>query len=147
MVGHLLEYHPAVGKLKQVVNNRVLGEIYYLYTQRTNLGIIRQDENALWSLAPHDVSIILYLLGEEPDTVSAYGVPYLQPNIEDIVFCNLRFSNRVMAQIHVSWLDPHKIRRITVVGSEKMAVFDDMETTNKIRIYDKGVGRYSPHTL
>ena len=139
MVGHLMEYHPGVRKLKQLVEDGSLGDIHYLYAQRLNLGIIRKDENALWSLAPHDVSIALYLLGQEPDTVSARGESYLQPGIEDVVFCNLHFKNRAMAQIQVSWLDPHKIRQITVVGSQKMAVFDDVEATEKIRIYDKGV--------
>ncbi len=139
MVGHLMEYHPGVNKLKQLVNDGTLGDIHYLYAQRLNLGIIRKDENAPWSLAPHDVSIALYLLGQDPDTVSAQGESYLQPGIEDVVFCNLHFANRAMAQIHVSWLDPHRTRQVTVVGSKKMAVFNDVEATEKIRIYDKGV--------
>lgn len=139
MVGHLLEYHPGIQKLKQLIDNGELGEIYYLYTQRVNLGIIRKDENALWSLAPHDISIVLYLLGQEPNTVSARGESYLQLGIEDVVFCNLHFTDRTMAQIQVSWLDPHKIRKVTVVGSRKMVVFDDVEATEKVRIYDKGV--------
>ena len=138
MVGHLLEYHPGILRLKQLIESGDLGEIYYLYTQRVNLGIIRKDENALWSLAPHDISIVLFLLGMEPDTVSARGECYLQPGIEDVVFCNLHFADGKMGQIQVSWLDPHKIRKLTVVGSKKMAVFDDVETTEKIRIYDKG---------
>jgi predicted dehydrogenase len=139
MVGHLMEYHPAVGKLKELVDSGELGDIYYLYAQRLNLGIIRQDENAFWSLAPHDVSIALYLLGEEPDSVSARGESFLQPGIEDVVFCNLRFPSGAMANIHVSWLDPHRSRQVTLVGSEKMAVFNDIEATEKVRIYDKGV--------
>jgi predicted dehydrogenase len=139
MVGHLMEYHPGVNKLKSLIDDGTLGTLHYLYTQRLNLGIIRKDENALWSLAPHDVSIALYLLGQEPDTVSAKGECYLQPGIEDVVFCNLHFADRAMAQIQVSWLDPHKIRQVTLVGSQKMAVFDDMQATEKIRIYDKGV--------
>lgn len=139
MVGHLMEYHPAVEKLKDLIDSGELGDIHYLYAQRINLGIIRQDENALWSLAPHDISIALYLLGEEPDSVSARGECYLQPDIEDVVFCNLHFPNRTMANIQVSWLDPHKVRKVTVVGSKKMVVFDDVEATEKIRIYDKGV--------
>ena len=139
MVGHLMEYHPAVEKLKELIDSGELGDIHYLYTQRINLGIIRKDENALWSLAPHDISIALYLLGHEPDTVSARGECYLQPDIEDVVFCNLHFPDRAMAHIQVSWLDPHKVRKVTVVGSKKMVVFDDVEATEKIRIYDKGV--------
>ena len=139
MVGHLMEYHPGVEKLKTLIDSGELGDIYYLYAQRINLGIIRKDENALWSLAPHDISIALYLLGEEPDGVSARGECYLQPGIEDVVFCTLHFPSRAMANIQVSWLDPHKVRKVTVVGSKKMAVFDDVEATEKIRIYDRGV--------
>lgn len=139
MVGHLMEYHPAIEKLKGMIRNHELGDIYYLYSQRVNLGKIRKDENALWSFAPHDISIIMYLLGAEPENVSARGQAYLQDDIEDVVFLNLLFPGKVMAQIQLSWLDPHKIRRTTIVGSEKMAVFDDMEPTEMIRIYDKGV--------
>lgn len=146
MVGHLMEYHPAVEKLKQLVDGGVLGDLYYLYAQRVNLGIIRKDENALWSLGPHDISIALYLLGGQPDTVCATGQAYLQPGIEDVAFCTLHFASRAMAQIQVSWLDPHKIRKLTVVGSEKMAVFDDMDATEKIRLYDKGVARADYHS-
>jgi predicted dehydrogenase len=146
MVGHLMEYHPAVEMLKGLVDTGELGDIHYLYMQRLNLGIIRKDENALWSLAPHDVSIALYLLGEQPATVCAWGQSYLQENIEDVCFCNLTFPSGRMAHIHVSWLDPHKIRKMTVVGSKKMAVFDDIEATEKVRIYDKGVNGYDYNT-
>ena len=139
MVGHLMEYHPAVEMLKEMIQAGELGDIYYLYSQRVNLGKIRQDENALWSFAPHDISIIMYLLEAEPENVSARGQAYLQDNIEDVVFVNLVFPDKSMAHIQLSWLDPHKIRRTTIVGSEKMAVFDDMEPTEMIRIYDKGV--------
>ena len=139
MVGHLMEYHPAIEMLKEAVDNHDLGEIYYLYCQRVNLGKIRRDENALWSFAPHDISIIMYLLGAEPEDVSARGRAYLQEGVEDVVFVNLSFPDGKMAQIQLSWLDPHKIRRTTIVGGKKMAVFDDMEPTEKIRIYDKGV--------
>ena len=139
MVGHLMEYHPAIGMLKDMIRDGQLGDVYYLYSQRVNLGKIRKDENALWSLAPHDISILIYLLGAEPENVSARGQAYLQDGIEDVVFLNLLFPGKVMAQIQLSWLDPHKIRRTTIVGSEKMAVFDDMEPTEMIRIYDKGV--------
>ena len=143
MVGHLMEYHPAIDMLKNIIQNGELGEIYYLYSQRVNLGKIRKDENALWSFAPHDISIIMYLLEAEPENVSARGQAYLQDSVEDVVFLNLLFPDKVMAQIQLSWLDPHKIRRTTIVGSEKMAVFDDMEPTEMIRIYDKGVANGS----
>jgi predicted dehydrogenase len=138
MVGHLLEYHPVVRKLKEMIGARELGNIYYIYNQRVNLGTVRGDENALWNFAPHDISTILYLLGEEPTDVAARGQCYLQGGIEDVVFLTLNFNNRRMAHVHVSWLDPHKIRKMTIVGSRKMAVFDDGEGSEKLRIYDKG---------
>jgi len=139
MVGHLLIYHPAVTKLKEYVDSGELGEIRYIYSSRLNLGKIRHDENAMWSFAPHDLSVALYLLGEEPEAASAQGMAYLRPDVEDVVFMMVRFPRGKMAHLHVSWLDPHKVRRITVVGSKKMAVFDDMESAEKLRIYDKGV--------
>lgn len=139
MVGHLLLYHPVVDRLREMIVSEELGRIYYIYTQRVNLGVIRQDENALLSFAPHDLSVILYLLQEEPLVVSAHGESYIQKGIEDVVFVSLRFADGKMANIHLSWLDPHKLRRITLVGSKKMAVFDDMEVSEKLRIYDKGV--------
>ncbi len=138
MVGHLLEYHPAVSFLKEMIDKGRLGQPYYMYTQRVNLGIVRRNENAWWSLAPHDISIICYLLGSEPVSVSAHGQCYLQKDIEDVVFATIKFADGKMANVHCSWLDPHKIRKMTVVGSEKMVTFDDMETTEKIRMYDKG---------
>jgi predicted dehydrogenase len=143
MVGHLLLFHPAVTLLKQLVDAGELGGIYYLYSQRLNLGIVRRDENALWSLAPHDISVALYLLGQHPTSVAARGASYLQTQaaVEDVVFANVAFPGGAMLNLHVSWLDPHKIRRITVVGSRKMAVFDDSESTEKLRVYDKGVER------
>lgn len=149
MVGHLLEYHPAVIYIKGLVDSGELGDIQYLYTQRLNLGQVRRDENALWSLAPHDISIIFYLLsGKEPVEVSARGESYITDGVEDVVFCSISCTDKVMAHIHVSWLDPHKIRKLTVVGNKKMAVFDDMESSEKVRIYDKGVGAnpgYTPY--
>ncbi len=141
MVGHLLMYHPAVTRLKQLVDGGELGDVYYLYTSRLNLGQVRRNENAMWSLAPHDISVALHLLGEEPEVVAAQGLTYLQPGIPDTVFLTLRFASGRAAHVHVSWLDPHKVRRITVVGSQKMAVFDDVDSTEKLRIYDKGVHR------
>ena len=141
LVGHLLEYHPVVERLKEMLEKRELGDLYYLYSQRVNLGQIRPDENALWSFGPHDVSVALYLLGEMPVTLSAQGKSYLQRGIEDVVFLNLTFASGVMAHVQMSWLDPHKVRRLTVVGSRQMAVFDDMQPREKLTIYDKGVNR------
>ncbi len=141
LVGHLLEYHPVVEQLRKMVVEKMLGEVYYLYAQRVNLGQVRPDENALWSFGPHDVSVALFLLGEPPLTVTAQGHSYLQRGIEDVVFLHLAFRSGVMAHVQMSWLDPHKERRLTVVGSKQMAVFDDMATREKLRIYDKGVDR------
>jgi len=138
MVGHLLEYHPAVDYMKNMIDRGQVGKPLYLYFQRVNLGIVRNCENAWWSLAPHDISVACYLFGAEPVSVSASGQAYLQKQIEDVVFANLKFADGRMAHIHVSWLDPHKIRKVTLVGSSKMVVFDDMEASEKIRIYDKG---------
>jgi predicted dehydrogenase len=146
MVGHLLIYHPVVDRLKEMVVSGELGKIYYIYTQRVNFGVIRKDENALLSFAPHDLSVILHLLDEEPVMVSAHGESYIQNGIEDVVFLTLQFSDGKMANIHLSWLDPHKLRKITIVGSKKMVVFDDMEVSEKLKIYDKGVGSPSYST-
>jgi predicted dehydrogenase len=137
MVGHLLEYHPAVDLMKQQVDAGELGDIHYMYCQRLNLGVVRQQENAFWSLAPHDISVILYLFGAEPNHIDATGQSFLQNDIEDLAFATLHFADGRMANIHVSWLDPHKKRSMVVVGSEKMLVFDDMQSTEKIRIFDK----------
>jgi predicted dehydrogenase len=139
MVGHLLEYHPGVEKLKEIADSGELGEIHYLYSNRLNLGKLRPDENALWSLGAHDVSVLLHLAGgEEPSECEARGESYMQPGIEDVVFCYLRFPSGLAAHLHLSWLDPHKERRFTVVGSKKMATFDDMEIERKVTVYDKG---------
>jgi len=139
MVGHLLEYHPCVLQLREMVDGGRLGDLRYMYCQRLNLGVVRKDENAWWSLAPHDVSIILYIFQAEPVTVTAQGHAYLQKGVEDVVFAQLKFADGRMAHIHVSWFDPHKVRKVTLVGSDKMATFDDMDASEKIRIYDKGV--------
>jgi predicted dehydrogenase len=141
LAGHLLEYHPVVEQLRRLVIERALGDLYYLYSQRVNLGQVRPDENALWSFGPHDVSVALFLLGDLPCTVAAQGHSYLQPGIEDVVFLTLTFASGVVAHAQMSWLDPHKERRLTVVGSKQMAVFDDMQPREKLRIYDKGVER------
>lgn len=139
MVGHLLLYHPAVAKMKALVDDREIGDLFYLYSQRLNLGRVRKDENALWSFGPHDVAVAVYLFGNEPETVTAKGEAFLQKGVVDVVFVTLHFPGRKLAHIHLSWLDPHKTRRTTIVGSKKMVVFDDMEPTDKVRIYDKGV--------
>jgi len=139
MVGHLLLYHPAVERLKQLVDLGELGPLYYIYAQRVNLGLVRTRENALWSLGPHDISVLLHLLDELPYAVSATGASYLQEGIEDTVFVHLKFSEKKMAHVHVSWLDPHRLRKITVVGQKKMAVFDDVEPLEKIKVFDRGV--------
>jgi predicted dehydrogenase len=141
MVGHLLVFHPAVERLKAMIRNGELGTTYYLYSQRVNLGQVRPDENALWSFGPHDVSVALELLQESPVKVYAHGRSYLQPGIEDVVFMTMEFASGVMAHVQMSWLDPRKERRLTVVGSQKMVVLDDMETREKLRVYDKGVDR------
>jgi predicted dehydrogenase len=137
MPGHLLLYHPGVCKLKELVEERELGDVLCVYGNRQNLGKIRKDENALWSLGVHDLSVVLYLLEEEPSEAVAYGRDFLNEGVEDVVFCYLRFPSGRIAHMHLSWLDPHKMRRITVVGREKMAVFDDMELDQKVTIYDK----------
>ena len=138
MVGHLLEYHPGVEKLKEIADAGDLGDIHYIYGNRLNLGKLRSDENALWSLGAHDVSVLLRLVGEEPSELHAHGESYMQEGIEDVVFCFLRFPSGVAAHLHLSWLDPHKERRFTVVGSKRMATFDDMSLERKVEIYDKG---------
>lgn len=139
MVGHLLLYHPAFRHVERRIHSGELGDIYYLYSMRVNLGIVRQTENAYESLAPHDLSVALELLNSSPRAVSAQGQSYLQNGIEDVVFSTVHFEDGRMAHLHTSWLDPHKIRKVTVVGSEKMAVIDDMETAEKVRIYDKSI--------
>jgi predicted dehydrogenase len=138
MVGHLLEYHPGVVKLKQLIDEGELGRIRYIYGNRLNLGKLRADENALWSLGAHDVSVLLRLTGEEPYAVEARGESYMHEGVEDVVFCFLRFPSGLAAHLHLSWLDPHKERRFTVVGSTRMATFDDMAIEGKITLYDKG---------
>lgn len=138
MVGHLLEYHPGIAKLKQLADEGELGDIRYLYGNRLNLGKLRADENALWSLGAHDVSVLLHLVDEEPYEVSARGESYMHEGVEDVVFCFLRFPSGVAAHLHLSWLDPHKERRFTIVGSKRMATFDDMAIEGKLAVYDKG---------
>ncbi|MGA2470473.1 MAG: Gfo/Idh/MocA family oxidoreductase [Solirubrobacteraceae bacterium] len=138
MVGHLLEYHPGVRQLADLVHGGELGSVHYIYTNRLNLGQLRADENALWSLGAHDVSVVLELAGEEPSELECRGECYMRPGIEDVVFAYLRFPSGITAHLHLSWLDPHKERRLTVVGSRRMATFDDMALERKLTIYDKG---------
>jgi len=141
LVGHLLVFHPAVDALRALIAGGELGRVLYMYGLRVNLGQVRADENALWSFGPHDVSVALHLLGEAPVRVTAQGSCYLQPGVEDVVFLHMAFASGTVAHIQLSWLDPHKERKLTVVGDKKMVVFDDMEPREKLRIYDKGVTR------
>ena len=145
MVGHTFLYNPAVRALRNLVQRGELGQIYYIHAQRLNLGLFQRDINVIWDLAPHDVSILMYVLGMDPIAAGAHGSAYVRPGVEDVAYLHLVFPNRVRAEVHVSWLDPNKVRRITVVGSRKMAVYDDVETLEKIRVYDKGVDA-PPHT-
>jgi predicted dehydrogenase len=141
LAGHLLLFHPAVERLRAMIGQGELGQVFYLYSLRVNLGQVRADENALWSFGPHDVSVALYLLGEAPSRVAAQGRSYLQRGIEDVVFLSMEFASGILAHVQMSWLDPHKERKLTVVGSRRMVEFDDMEPREKLRIYDKGVDR------
>lgn len=139
MVGHTYEYNPAVEYLKHYIKNGELGKIYYIYSNRVNLGKIREETNALWNLAPHDFSVLYFILRMLPIEIAAFGGKYLQKNHEDVVFISLRFPKGIAAHIQVSWLDPNKKRSMTIVGSKKMIVFDDMNNEAPVKIYDKGV--------
>lgn len=141
MVGHTFVYSPAVEMLKSIVESGELGDIYYVHSSRTNLGLFQRDINVIWDLAPHDISILLYVLGLMPTSVSSSGASLLQEDIHDVARMTIDFPNRVQAHVHVSWLDPCKVRRLTVVGSKKMAVYDDVEAVEKLRLYDKRVER------
>lgn len=144
MVGHTFEYNPAVIKLKEYIDTGELGKVYYAYSSRLNLGQIREDVNAMWNLAPHDISILIYLFGSLPKRVRAVGNAFIQNGIEDVVFVTLEFPREIMAHIHVSWLDPSKTRKVTVVGDKKMVVYDDVDNEARLKIYDKGITK-SPH--
>ena len=137
MVGHTFEYHPAVNYLKELLDSGALGKLHYIDTARLNLGLYQPDANVLWDLAPHDFSIINYLIDDEPLSVAAIGNFHNLPGIEDVVFATMTYENRIAAHIHVSWLNPSKVRRVTMVGSEAMVVFNDVLPVEKIRIYDK----------
>jgi UDP-2-acetamido-3-amino-2,3-dideoxy-glucuronate N-acetyltransferase len=139
MVGHLLEYHPAIRKLKELVDAGELGDIHHIYSNRLNLGKVRREENILWSFAPHDVSVILLLLGRMPKTAVTTGQHYLQHQIADVTMTWLAFPGRTRAHIFVSWLHPYKEQRLVVVGSRRMAVFDDVATEGKLKLYDQGI--------
>lgn len=137
MAGHTFEYNPTVLKMKEIIRDDSFGKVYYIYSTRVNLGQIRGDVNALWNLAPHDVSILNFLLGTHPLEVMASGACFLQKGIDDVVFVILRYPNNVLAKIHVSWLDPAKERKMIVVGSKRMLVFDDLDNEMPLKIYDK----------
>jgi predicted dehydrogenase len=139
MVGHVFLFNAAVQKVKEYIDGGELGELYYVYSQRLNLGQVRSDVNAMWNFAPHDLSILCHWLGREPTAVRAHGHSYIQPGVEDVVFMNLDFPGGIGANIHISWLDPLKVRRMTVVGSEKMVVYDDVSADAKVIVYDRGV--------
>lgn len=138
MVGHTFEYNEAVRELKRQIGSGTVGKPYYLYSQRLNFGIVRKDVNALWNLAPHDVSILIYLLDAMPEAVSCRGYDFIQRGIDDVIFMVMHFPNNIIAHVQVSWLDPSKVRKMTVVGSEKMIIYNDMDD-HKIQIYDKGI--------
>jgi predicted dehydrogenase len=146
MVGHIMVHHPATLQLKEYITSGELGRIYYVYATRVNLGKVRDIENAMWSFAPHDISLIIYLLDKRPCRVSAVGQAYLQKGIEDVAFLTLHFPDGTLGHIHTSWLDPHKDRNLTVVGSKKMVVFDDTQPTEKIKVYDKGADTVQDYT-
>lgn len=142
MVGFTFLYNSAVIKVKELIDSGELGKIYYIYSQRLNLGIIRKDIDVWWNLAPHDVSIINYWLNQKAKSVNGLGVSFIQNGINDFVSANVKFENGTAAVIHVSWLDPHKIRQMTVVGSKKMVIYDDVSSDMKVQIYDKGIDRF-----
>jgi predicted dehydrogenase len=141
MAGHTFVYNPAVRYVKRLIDAGELGDVRYIYSQRLNLGRIRSDIDALWNFAPHDLSIVQYWLGDpEPSVVARQGMDYIQPGVDDVVFLTLVYPSKVIANVHVSWLDPQKVRKMTVVGSRKMVVYDDV-ADDKIAIYDKGIDR------
>jgi predicted dehydrogenase len=145
MVGHTFLYNPAVRKLKECVEKGVLGKIYYLHSTRTHLGLIRKDVNAIWDLAPHDVSIFSYLLGQNPVRVSAVGGSYLNNGMEDVAFITLHYPGGVLANIHISWVDSNKVRQVAVIGSQARVVFDDLNNLEKVRVYEKGISMDRPY--
>ncbi len=147
MVGHTFEFSPPVLKIKEIINSGELGEIYYISSSRVNLGLHQKDISVIWDLAPHDFSILFHWLDEQPIKVSAMGKDYVQKNIPDVAFINMEFKSGVVAHVQVSWLSPSKLRRTTIIGSEKMLVYDDTEVFEKVKIYDKGVDYKDPETF
>ncbi len=137
MVGHTFEYHPAVSYIRQIIQEGRLGDIHYIDSRRLNLGLYQSDTNVLWDLAPHDLSIFFYLLNEDAQGINVWGCSHSLPGVEDVVYAKIGFGNKVTAHMHVSWLDPVKVRQVTIVGSEGMLVFDDVQPSEKVRIYDK----------
>jgi predicted dehydrogenase len=138
MVGHTFEYSPAVNELRKMIQNGDLGKIFCIETERLNLGLFRSDINVIWDLAPHDISILLYVLGKKPDQIKVQAHAHLQSHIHDIAHLDLGFANHMTAHIHISWLHPCKIRRVTVIGDERMAVYDDTNPAEMLKIYNKG---------
>jgi len=139
MVGHVFVYNAAVNKVKEYIDAGEIGDVYYVYSQRLNLGQVRHDVNAMWNFAPHDLSIMCHWFGTEPTNLTARGHSYIQPGIEDVVFLNMEYPEGILASVHISWLDPLKVRRMTIVGSEKMVVYDDVSADAKVTVYDRGV--------
>jgi predicted dehydrogenase len=139
MVGHIFLFNAAVGQVKQYIDDGKLGDVLYIHSRRVNLGRVQGDINALWSFAPHDLSILNYWLGGQPVAVAARGFSYIFPGVEDVVFCTLQYPGRVRAHIHIGWLDPRKVREMTVVGSQRMVVFDDISQGAKVQLYDSRV--------
>jgi predicted dehydrogenase len=145
MVGHTFVYNAAVRALREIIASDEIGEVHYIDSVRVSLGLFQPDLNVIWDLAPHDISILLYILDKDPIAVSAQGIACVQEGIEDVAYLNMVFPGNVMAHVHLSWLDPCKVRRTTVVGSRKMVVYDDIESLEKIKVYDKGVDKV-PYT-
>jgi predicted dehydrogenase len=144
MVGHTFIFNPAVGRMRQLVETEAIGRVLYCHAARTALGPIRQDVNALWDLASHDVSILLHVLEREPVEVAAHGGSYLREDNEDVVFLSLRFEPSILGNIHVSWLDPYKVRKVTLIGDRRMVVFDDISPDEKLKLFDKSASYDAP---
>ncbi len=145
MVGHTFLYNPAVRKMKEYIDRGTLGKIYYLQSARTHLGLIRTDVSAVWDLAPHDISIFNYLLGAQPEKVSAVGVAHLNPKFEDVAFLSFFYPNQVLGNVHISWVDSNKQRQLAVIGSKARVFFDDLNLLERIRLFEKGVSLDKPY--
>jgi predicted dehydrogenase len=147
MVGHTFLYSPPVRKIKEIIDRGDLGEIYYIASSRVNLGLHQKDVSVLWDLAPHDFAMVFHWLGETPVELSAAGQAFVQRGIPDVAFVNMRFPSGAMANVHVSWLSPSKLRQMTIVGSKKMLVYDDTASAERVKIFDKGVDYRDPATF